>query len=134
MYFEDLSPYTYVAPRDFSEESLEILGIDLGTLANAVNIGWLEDGYPFEKGSTPWKFRWKLRCLAKDLKHNFFEGGHTCNLCNGNNRAAYGHGEIHVAGPEGVTYIAPALIIHYVAEHKYRPPQDFIDAVVATGW
>jgi hypothetical protein len=136
MYFEDLSPYTYAyaALENCSEEIRERMGIDLGALANAVNIGWLEYGYPFEQGRTPCKFRWKLRRLAKDLKNNIYCGGHTCSLCNSNKRAAYGHGEIHVAGRDGVTFVAPALIIHYIAEHKYSPPQDFIDAVVASGW
>ncbi|WP_443062416.1 DUF7919 family protein [Streptomyces sp. NBC_00457] len=26
--------------------------------------------------------------------------------------------------------IAPDLILHYVADHSYRPPEDFIEAVM----
>jgi len=29
-----------------------------------------------------------------------------------------------------VLYAAPALIYHYVVEHDYKPPQEFIDAVM----
>lgn len=40
-----------------------------------------------------------------------------------------GHGEIRVLGPSGRRYAAPEMIIHYVEEHGYRPPQDFVDGV-----
>jgi hypothetical protein len=41
-----------------------------------------------------------------------------------------GNGEIHVRGPSGAVYCAPALILHYVAEHQYQPPQEFVAAVI----
>jgi hypothetical protein len=45
-----------------------------------------------------------------------------------------GNGQIRVnhrgEGPP-VTYVAPVLLHHYVVEHHYLPPQEFIDAVNA---
>ena len=36
-----------------------------------------------------------------------------------------------MAGATGRVYAAPTLIWHYVTEHGYRPPDEFIDAVLA---
>ena len=43
--------------------------------------------------------------------------------------ASIGNGEIRVRG-EGLVYAAPALIYHYVVDHNYRPPDEFIAAVL----
>jgi len=40
-----------------------------------------------------------------------------------------GAGEIRVRGADGVWYVAPRLVIHYVVEHHYCPPQGFLEAV-----
>jgi hypothetical protein len=40
-----------------------------------------------------------------------------------------GNGEIWVVKGETL-YIAPYLIIHYIEEHNYQPPEEFIDAVI----
>ena len=45
--------------------------------------------------------------------------------------ARSGNGEIRVCSRLGVTYVAPALVWHYVAEHQYQPPQEFIEAVLS---
>jgi hypothetical protein len=29
-----------------------------------------------------------------------------------------------------VIYVAPELILHYIQEHRYRPPDEFISAVL----
>jgi len=42
---------------------------------------------------------------------------------------AYNKGEIRVDG-HGVNYAAPTLIVHYIENHKYRPPDEFIEAVI----
>jgi hypothetical protein len=42
-----------------------------------------------------------------------------------------GNGEIRVQAPDGQIYVAPALICHYIARHKYLPPKEFIEAVAA---
>jgi hypothetical protein len=44
-----------------------------------------------------------------------------------------GNGEIRVWSGDGVIYVAPVLILHYVKVHGYRPPQSFVDAVLRGG-
>jgi hypothetical protein len=58
-------------------------------------------------------------------------GFHGCEFCRW--IKAKGNGEIHVVGSDGITYVAPALIVHYMASHKYLPPKEFIDAVLSSG-
>jgi hypothetical protein len=41
-----------------------------------------------------------------------------------------GNGEIRVRAANGITYVAPVLVLHYVVEHGYLPPQEFIEAVI----
>jgi hypothetical protein len=42
-----------------------------------------------------------------------------------------GNAEIRVPGANGVTYAAPNMLIHYVTEHGYRPPEEFLEALQA---
>jgi hypothetical protein len=42
-----------------------------------------------------------------------------------------GNGEIRVPGLSGVVYVAPVLVAHYVEAHNYRPPDEFIQAVLS---
>lgn len=57
-------------------------------------------------------------------------GVHECDLCP-EDEAPEGNGEVRIPGEPGVAYAAPFLITHYVTDHSYRPPQVFIDAVLA---
>jgi hypothetical protein len=41
-----------------------------------------------------------------------------------------GTGEIRVSSTNGVTYVAPVLIVHYVVGHAYLPPEEFVDATI----
>jgi hypothetical protein len=43
----------------------------------------------------------------------------------------FGSAEIRVIGSDSVIYAAPNLVFHYVRDHGYKPPQSFIDAVLA---
>ena len=40
----------------------------------------------------------------------------------------WSNGEIRVV-KEGLTFAAPVLIVHYIEEHGYLPPAQFIEAV-----
>ena len=50
---------------------------------------------------------------------------HVCEFCNDKR----GNGEIHVKGSHGYKFVAPSMLIHYIEEHGYKPPDVFIDAV-----
>jgi hypothetical protein len=130
-YFKDLTIYEYFR----SPEKMDV---------PVLNIGWLEkDG--FEKGETSPEFRDKLFqfCLDKNIVM-IARGFQECVFCGmtgldwarnhpdygpNTNWMSIGDGEIRVIGKSAI-YAAPALIYHYVVEHHYKPPQEFVDAVL----
>jgi hypothetical protein len=113
-FFEDLTPYTYCHPADEGP----------GT----VNVGWLDPAHPFRTGRTTERFRANLgRLCERRVKQT--RGRHSCPFCAGWDRPA-SSAEMRVAGG-GRVYAAPLLVHHYVAVHGYRPPDEFIAAVLA---
>ena len=131
-YFPDGSPYAYLAEvRD----------------ENAVNIGWLDGGIPYSTREVPVTFVRRLRDICRSGV-NRTRGLHQCNLCPADQGTTWppsattirasagdyvvGGAEIRVPGREGIVYASPDMIIHYVEAHGYRPPDDFIEAVLAS--
>jgi hypothetical protein len=43
----------------------------------------------------------------------------------------FGSAEIRVPGKGNIVFAAPEMIAHYVIMHEYRPPEEFIEAVLA---
>lgn len=111
-YYEDLTPYNYT---HYCEKEL--------------NVGWLQKDQPFLIGETPDGFLNKLKLFAQDefLIHDTM-GFHECEFCE--NKNADSSNELRVVGIDGIFYAAPFLIVHYVENHKYLPPQEFIHAVL----
>ena len=122
MYFKDLTKYKYTDKED------------------SLNIGWLEKGHMINKGDVPEEF---IEKLWKYLRYpvNVCRGFHVCSLCKNIEKGvpvvAYkdekrqaGYYEIRVWGKNGKVYAAPSLIMHYILQHGYRPPQEFINAVM----
>lgn len=124
-FFRDLTPYTY--------------GHFNGSIA-CVNIGWLAFGQAYNTGPVSenmlaalWKY---VRCPA--VQHR---GYHRCDLCqpsplrpisairNGES-VQLGSAEIRVFGPDGRVYAAPTMIYHYLLNHQYSPPAEFVTALM----
>ena len=130
MYFADLTPYCYDGPEKDDR---------------IVNVGWLSKDHDFPRGTVPTEFINRLNLLIA-APTNRFRGFHICEFCPQTetyirNRKddpqmiefdpeRHGNGEVRVTGDDGIIYVAPVLIRHYVSEHEYRPPQAFIDAVM----
>jgi hypothetical protein len=59
-------------------------------------------------------------------------GWHQCEFCpkGAYGKVAVGWRNVWIPAKE-VVYIAPQLVIHYVEAHNYRPPDGFIEAVIA---
>ena len=123
--FKDLSKYWY------SEE---------GFRAGTVNIGWIEIDDPATYPISPpseeflnklWEF-----CLIDCVR---MRGLHFCERCGDLSTVASRHGktiflgsaEIRVFGERAI-YAAPNLIYHFVSEHHYQPPDQFVDAVLTS--
>jgi hypothetical protein len=132
VYFADLSPYRYGAAPSHPD---------------FLNVGWLGKDQPFAEGDTSAAFLLALEVLVKSPV-NLYRGRHYCEFCPGPQitrdglgvvtleeppEQTWGNGEIRVLGDDGKTYIAPTLILHYVAKHKYLPPAAFIEACVRYG-
>jgi hypothetical protein len=132
-YYEDLSPYEY-----FENEPLGV---------KAINVGWLGEGELFPTGETSQEFKAKLFefCLDEYVV-SIARGFHMCEFCDVSVEEWYeqsntrygekahwlniGTGEIRVIG-QSALYAAPTLIYHYVVEHNYNPPDEFIEAVLS---
>jgi len=125
-HFDDLSPYSYQP----SESPMK-------------NVGWLGAGASFPTGSTPARARDELlRISSEALPKNIMRGVHDCEFCevespirletpyNERGWASIGMGEFHVQAKDGTIYSAPTLILHYIDEHNYLPPDGFIDALL----
>jgi hypothetical protein len=119
--FADLSPYIYT--RVTSTEK---------------NVGWLGESSVFD---TMQGDELLLDMLWRHCKISVAQtrGIHDCELCrsrrsyiverNGE-RLLLGSAEIRVISRAGSVYAAPNLVYHYVQAHQYRPPMEFIDAVL----
>ena len=72
----------------------------------------------------------RLPVFLKLQRMNVSLGVHECDLCPPG-EGPEGNGEVRIPGAPGLAYAAPSLIIHYITEHGYQPPEAFIDAVLA---
>jgi len=102
-------------------------------------VGWLSIRYPFPTGSVPPEF---LRRLFKFVDRSresekvlgwpqlSMAGHHVCELCPETSEG-YFIGYRNFGVPSGgLLYVAPELIKHYVVDHAYRPPAEFIAALM----
>lgn len=102
-------------------------------------IGWLQHPHPFETGVVPEAFVARFEVLSLQMRACFaqyaFRGLHSCDLCmtSGADRAPPIDGSnVNVLVPgEDVVFAATGGLLHYVRMHGYRPPQAFVDAVMA---
>lgn len=121
-YFDDLSDYVYIPQFDRP-----------GTKA----VGWLARGHEFAT-ATPEEEVLDLLWLFCSISVASTRGVHDCEFCPGGcayqaerngQRLLLGTAEIRVFSRDGRTYAAPTLIYHYVAAHRYRPPDEFLEAL-----
>ena len=102
-------------------------------------IGWLGKD-PIPTGDVPTGLVPALVKLARSHSRLRTRGYHHCCYCDldtvaipseGGREFRLGSAEIWISGERGTVYRAPDLIIHYIRDHQYRPPQEYIDAVMA---
>lgn len=140
-YFPDLSPYRYDEFRNVAGLEDGAAREDVEALRAARNVGWLQGGVRFPRGATQADFRKRLFGLCRHARWGH-RGIHVCNVgwCRllPMSRRARRQGTVvrlgfHVLIVRGRDRIfaAPDLIYHYVVWHKYRPPDAFVEAVLA---
>ena len=128
MYYPDLTPYEYCYDENSSKQTL-------------LNIGWLDELHSYPKGNVDENILKKIGLICK-RKVQATRGPHQCQFCNNSSfgmsveiegeLVPLGCAEIRVKGGNNVTYAAPDLIYHYIKDHNYLPPKEFLDAVEQT--
>ena len=126
MYYPDLTPYEY--SKDNNTDKL-------------LNIGWLDEEHSFPTGKVEERILDQIKKLCIPAI-NVMRGFHQCQFCLDHpmgikiyvkGKEFYlGCAEIRVKGALGKTYAAPNLIYHYIKDHNYLPPKEFLDAVEQT--
>jgi len=146
-YFKDLSIYTYGSHRRYGEINVGWLDPDYPFPQGDVTPEFVEKlkqfcAFPVWRTRgiypcmvcEPWEFyerkhnKYAKPEPSEDEKQKIYKEVHEVEI-NGKIRQL-GCAEIRVCGKDGKIYAAPNLIYHYVAAHKYLPPQEFIDAVM----
>ena len=120
MHFDDLSPCRY-GSDEFDAANWR---------APLLAVGWLEHPHPFTRGAAPRYLAAHVRALA--LASDFM-GVHGCSLCTARGLDAKietSPSNLFVPG-NGVVYLAPGGIEHYIEVHSYLPPRSFVEAVFA---
>ena len=114
MWYEDLTECDY-----FGEEYSKIL----------TAVSWLENKKSFTTGSIPKDVYFKLCEMSKNpWMFSMFLGMHECDICQFEGKM----GSRNIFIPHnGKIYACPELITHYINDHFYLPPEEFIEAVLA---
>jgi hypothetical protein len=113
MFIPDLSTFAYITEGE-----------------NVRAIGWLDGPRSYRAGSVPEPV---LATLARHIAGAYvcfgFLGGHHCSLCTCED-PPFGVHNLLIPTREFL-YVAPELILHYIKHHDYRPPDEFLEAVMA---
>lgn len=127
-YFPDGSPYSFLETQEEGR---------------LVNIGWLSTGHSYSTGTVPEDLVRLLALLCRNGVQRT-RGLHRCEFCvrpevalrtpptsscDEEGEFIVGGAEIRLPCQSGVTFAGPDMIIHYVTEHSYRPPNEFLDAL-----
>ena len=107
-----------------------------------VAVGWLHPDHGYCRGTAPPEFVARLATFSRNwgesihaLNWGAAGGFHECEFCDkalssrrlGHNIAS---GTFGVPASERI-YYCPEMISHYVTEHEYVPPEEFMAAVMA---
>jgi len=123
MYYKDLTPFEY------------------NSAYTGLNIGWLNGSHSFPTGDPSEGFLDLLFATVSSGEYTrcAASGFHVCEICHRREVIAQLDGKEIVMGNteiaipfDGVEYVAPSLIYHYVKLHRYLPPDPFIKGVMAT--
>jgi len=95
-------------------------------------IGWLHPDHPYTKGEVSAEFLSRLKefvahCSqsANALYFGAFGGFHTCEFCD----KALGIANFG-APSDDLLFVAPEMVVHYIQQHGYCPPAEFVAAVL----
>jgi hypothetical protein len=117
VFIPDLSNKTYYG--EIRRDHLEFARLYPDVVTRS--IGWLGAETP-RTGDVPPDV---LEALEHYTRFNrvadFFLGQHTCEICH----TATSNEELWIVW-KGVRYVVPVMVLHYIREHHYRPPDEFL--------
>ncbi len=95
--------------------------------SNVVTVGWISPLVRMRRGPVPPTFTYVLarHLETRQFRPWMFRGKHMCEFC----ERVSDTGELFIPTPTRL-YLAPVMIGHYVADHDYCPPAEFIEAVL----
>jgi hypothetical protein len=100
-------------------------------------IGWIEHPEPFSTGAVPGELIPRLKAMIDKTRAVYsqynFRGVKSCSICEFEGLPSPGpiwsQENIFIPSPSAV-YVAPGGIVHYIEAHSYRPPEEFVKAVL----
>lgn len=125
MHFPDLALCTY----GHNAKSPEAWNVPL------LAIGWLERGQTFSEGEAEEKVIDRARKIQGQTfgRISGYRGLHRCDLCEPE-EAGFGiedsHVNLFIPGNDCV-YMASGGLVHYMEEHSYLPPEEFVSALLS---
>jgi hypothetical protein len=128
--FADLSPYSYLPET-----------VPPGAAVR--NVGWLGPDSVFPRGASAKEFTDALLELCTRHASARTRGWHSCELEHEEGQIPYpfmvragaepvplGGAEVRVLSEDGGWLAAPDLVYHYVVDHDYLPPREFVAGVL----
>jgi hypothetical protein len=103
---------------------------------NSLAVGWLDKKFTYNTGSVSKVFLDRLGLFCMDPVVMPFDQAN-CPLCleypiidTPHGRLEFGPGELRIPSQSNIVYAAPTMIYHFIKDHNYQPPQEFIEAVL----
>lgn len=113
MWFDDLSPCNYFP-----------------SYSNLVAVGWLDRSKPYATGDVdPMIYDALIEMRKNPWQPCVSAGFHECNLCHFKPESR-GTANLFIPA-NGVIYVCPEMIMHYMNAHGYAPPEIFCRAVLS---
>jgi hypothetical protein len=104
--------------HDFSEQVFFPAKQDLGRETRS--IGWLGDHVPNQETVGPAALAAIRYFRTAHRREDPFRGIHICEIC----KKVIGRAEFFI-DLDGVRYILPQMVVHYIEGHRYAPPSEF---------
>ena len=127
MHADELQPYDYRLPY---------------ALDNVFMVGWIDSSHAYNTGQVAEAVLGKLwtmirtRSSTLDLHVNTIRGVHPCTISSEDVRTTDATGKPTFLGmseiwvPHGSRwYAAPSLVVHFIEDHGYLPPVEFLNAI-----
>src|SRR5262245_28699240 len=124
-------------PPDWDERDT----LDLSPETPIFLIGWIDTLVPAHGPVGDAALARLFEALERrDYLSDNTRGSHSCELCptpmqvqhvrHGDQEARVGGHGFFLVEHQGKAYAAPPLLLHYVLDHGYRPPDEFLEAVL----